>query len=238
MKRSICLLLAVVFVSLFNGCEGPAGPNLKGDIIGYAVLIDNNDNYLKDNSEIIVSIDGTFISTITSSDGRFVLSNVNTGTYSISFSKAGYGTMKIVSYPFVGGGQAYLDHVYLCQIPTYTVTDLSAAISSSGITVSGKINGASSIYRRAALFFSTSTNVSSNPQNYSSYFPIYMYNSDSAFTQNLYNIFTSNNFHSGQTIYLIAYAGPDIQYLDLASGKTIFPSLNPTPSNVVSVVVP
>jgi len=243
MKRLICLLSVIVVVSAFTGCkgpEGPAGPALTGDIIGYVVMIDNNDNYLQDNSSVTVSIEGTNISASTASDGRFILSGVSTGTYTIAFSKTGFGTMKIVGYSYAGGGQAFLDHTYLSQIPAYTITGLTSSVNSGYIVVSGKYSGALPVgtYTQYKLFISTAPTVSSNPQNYN--FCDTPYSSSDSFSTTINSSdFKSNKIQTGQKVYIVAYTDNSYStYIDIATGKYVYPSLNPTPSNVVSVVVP
>jgi hypothetical protein len=244
MRRSIFLLSVILIISLINGCkgpEGPAGPILTGDMIGYVILDDNNGNYLKDNSAVTVSLEGTGNSTTTAQDGRFVLSGVSAGTYNIVFNKSGYGITKIISYQFVGGGQVFLDHIYLNQIPQYTISDLTSSFSSGSLVISGKYNGVKpgSLYLSYAIFASSFPGVSSNPADYNFSYTNSTYNSDSTFSSTIYGFPANFGFQSGQTVYFIAYAGVGYeQYIDLATGKYFFPALNPTPSNVISVIVP
>jgi hypothetical protein len=238
----ICILLTIFLFSSCKGPEGPAGPSLSGDLIGYSYLYDVSGYRSADNSGITVAVEGTSISAVSTSDGRWVLSSLTTGTYTIVFSKSGYGTRKSVGYQFVGGGQAYFGSMGLYQIPAYTVTGLSATRSTGYVSISGTLTGTlptGSRYPR--LFIATSPTVSSDPKNYIfSYGAIVSSTSTTLSTSISTQALNSYGIYTGQTVYIVAYAESYSSgtYIDLSTGGVYYPNLNPTPSNVVSVVVP
>jgi hypothetical protein len=249
MKHRILYFISIVSILiLMTGCKkgdiGPAGPSLTGDLIGYAFLYDVNGNQLVDNSSITVSIDGNNISATTAADGRWVLSGIKTGTYNLTFTKAGYGTHKTIGMEFVGGGQAYYGSEYLYQIPSFTITGLSATTSTGQVNIAGTLYGSlpTSYYRYIRLFIGTSPTVSSDPKNYAFTNLVYAYNSSTSFSSTIdKQTINYSGISSGQTIYIVAYAASSYgydSYIDITTGKYYYPSINPTPSNVVSVVVP
>ncbi len=135
------VLLLCIGCDKFKGDTGPAGPSITGDLIGFSYLYDVDGNHVLDNSGIAVSVDGTNISATSDSSGRWMLPGLNTGTYTIAISKEGYGTEKIIGYPFVGGGQAYFGKLSLHQIPSFSITELSATTSLGFVNISGTLSG-------------------------------------------------------------------------------------------------
>jgi hypothetical protein len=238
----LCILAIVSLLSSCKGPEGPAGPALTGDLVGYAYLYDVNGYRSADNSGITVAVEGTSISAVSTSDGRWVLSSLTTGTYTIVFSKGGYGTRKSVGIQFVGGGQANGGSWALYQIPAYTVTGLSATRSTGYVNIAGTLAGTlptGSRYPR--LFVGTSSTVSSDPNNNIFSYSMYVSSTSTTLSASISTqYFNSYGIYAGQTVYMVAYAESYYSgaYVDLSTGGLYYPGLNPTPSNVVSVVVP
>lgn len=247
-RYSFAVLMALVLSAVLLGCEtegpqGPAGPVLTGDLIGFAVLTDLNGTQLTDRSGVTVTAEGTNVSDVSDSSGRWVLVNLPTGTYTIAYSKTGYGTRKLMGYQFVGGGETLFGTTSLYQIPGFTVTGLSATPSGDNVSVSltlaGVLPAASRIVR---VFIGSSAAVSSDPKNYLSTFSMGI---PSTSTTTTIEVPSQPYFHSygittGQTAYLVAYvegAGSG-SYFDLETGRYWFSSINPIPSNVDTVAVP
>src|SRR5947207_12035210 len=86
------------------GPVGPAGPYLKGTLIGYVNLFDVYGNLQDNAGGVQVSMEGLARTAVTDSTGRFELDSVVTGTYNLDFSISGYGSQKIISLEFTGGG--------------------------------------------------------------------------------------------------------------------------------------
>ncbi len=225
-----------------EGPQGPAGPNLTGNIIGYSRLIDVNGNRATNHGGIAVTIEGTSLSTITASDGGWEINNLPTGTYTISFSKAGYGIQKEVGYQFVGGGTVYFGIQSIFQIPSCTISNITADTSNGGINLFGSFTGSlpeEIIYMR--FFAAPTPDVSSDPAKYTNSFLLYSL-IDTVFAVTIQSsVVKSAGMLSGQTVYMVGYAESYIggtSYIDFATGRRVFPSLNPAPSNIVSVVIP
>ena len=250
MKRfRVLYYLVFIFLLTLSACKkgdqgpaGPAGPSLTGDLIGYCTLYDVNGNKVTDSRGILVTVEGANRSAITDSAGRFDVTGISTGIYNISFAKGGYGTRKTISYSFVGGGSAYFGTTSIYQIPFFSIINLASDTSGTTVTITGSLIGSLPTgIRVIRLFGGTSSNVTYNPKDY-----LFTLSSASPgpATTFTYNISSSTfNFYgvnSGQTIYLVAYSESisSGSYLDIATGKTIYPNINTTPSNVITVVVP
>ena len=247
-RRSFAILTVSILFMALPGCEeegpqGPAGPVLSGDLIGYAILTDLSGSQLPDRSGVTVTAEGTNISDVSDSTGRWVLTNLPTGTYTIAYSKTGYGTRKGMGYQFVGGGQTSYGTTYLYQIPGFTVTGLSATPSGDNVTISLTLTGLlPTASRYVQVFIGTSAAVSSDPKNYRSTFSLGIAGTSTTFTGDIpsQSLFHSYGFSAGQTAYVVAYAmgSGSGSYLDLETGRYWYSSLNPVPSNVDTVAVP
>ena len=246
-RHPLAILTLLILSTMLPGCDtegpqGPAGPNLTGDLIGFVTLTDLSGVQMSDRGGVTVSVEGSTISAVTDSSGRWVLRSLSMGTFDITFSKTGYGTRKSTGYQFVGGGQASYGTTSLSQIPGFTVTGLAATPSGDDVFLSLSITGTlPTANRNVRIFVGTSAAISSNPENY--LFVIWGILSSTSTT--LSGSLPSQWFHSygipaGQTAYLIAYAdGYDSgAYVDPETGRYWYPNLNPIPSNIDTVAVP
>lgn len=256
--RTILKLIAVLcpLAYLVSGCgetgqSGPAGPKLSGTISGLACLVEANGAQPVDKSGITVSVDGTSLATVTDSSGKWSLGGVETGIYTISLAKAGYGMSKITQFQFTGGGEKNIGATaYLCRPPAYCVDSLWQRPSPLkdtttlyvGVAVSDTaFNG----YGRVLVFISGDTSVSVDPQNYLKVAEINTYFTSGTDTTNLKiqaATLLNAGFVSGDTVYLAAYAAnagtANSGYLDLATGRTVFTNLNAVRSNVLVYRMP
>jgi len=242
---SITIPLSICALSC-KGADGPAGPSLSGDLVGYSYLYDLSGNRAADNSGITVAVEGSSTTATTTADGRWTLSGLKTGTYTIAWTKSGYGMRKSVGLQFVGGGQVYYGSISLYLIATHTATNLVATTSVVStlkyVNLSGNFSGTTMQYMMVRFFVGTSSAVSSTPANYlyttsSSYSSTPTTFSTSINTQSL----TSAGIFSGSTIYVIAYGDSyfgSTSYIDIATGRFVYTCLNAVPSNVSTVVVP
>ncbi len=250
--RHFFALFPSLLIALMPGCdslkgpEGPPGPVLTGDLVGYAYLRNIDGRSPNDYSGITVTAEGTGVSAVTSADGRWVLSSLRTGTYTLAFSKSLYGSPKYIGFQFVGGEPTWFGSMYVYLVPMCTVTGFSATVSSGNVNLSGSLAGSVPVsYLSIRFFMGATASVSSDPSTYVKTVNYISYISSTTFalTVTLSSLLTSS-FSSGQTVYLVAYtenayaSGSSASYPDLPTGRNWYPNLNPTPSNVVSIVVP
>lgn len=223
-----------------DGAAGPTGPSLSGSLVGFAYLYDVNGIRATDNSGITVSIEGQTATATTNSAGKWVLPNLQTGIYTLVFSKAGYGTQKTIEFQFTGGGEEYVGIKSVCKLPNFFATGLSATVSSLSISLNGTLSGAESIgFHTTHFFVAMNSNVSSNPANY--LYSLTLTTNSLSFSSSIaVPSLNSVGITSGQTIYIVAYGetSPSSSYVDLATGRLVYPNVSSLPSNVVSVVVP
>ena len=256
MKKIKLFIIMLVFISAVIGCKkedpNPAGNLLTGDLIGYTYLYDEHKIREADNSGIIVSIDGTSISTTTGIDGRWILKNLHLGTYTFVMSKPDFGTIKNVGKEFVGNGQSYYGTSNLYTIPKYTIDGINDSVTYTinSIYTAGTIivygtftQGDPLTYAYFRLFAGKNPDVSSDPsKNFCTIIGDVLGNLGLTQFYLFLQTRTLNNFGivSGDTIYIVVYADSytSSAYIDLNTGRYFYPNLNPKPSNILKVIVP
>ena len=117
------LLLAITFLSV--SCTDDPTAAGTGDIWGYVILKDLDQQAMDDHSGVTVSLDGTLHSTTTAENGLWRLENVPSGVYTVNFAKPGITPVKFGNRQFVGNGSLYLTNIDLYELPTFTVTELA-----------------------------------------------------------------------------------------------------------------
>lgn len=216
---------------------------MTGSLAGVSFLYDLNVVKATDNSGITVTAEGTGISAVTGSDGRWVLSQLPMGTYTISASKPAYGTAKQFGYQFVGGGQTWYGELSIGELPAFRVTGLSTTNTTTAVNLRGTCtNDTRSYPRNLRVFCGYSATVSSDPVTYASTFRFGMGNTQfETFTVALSKSdLNLQGFPSGRTAYAVVYTEGNFStvYTDMSTNRYWYGSLNPTPSNVVSFIVP
>lgn len=126
MNRYLLNVFLLVTIFVVIGCEGEEGkrglpaPVLRGSITGNVTTA-----VKADIAGIEVKIVETSQTTKTDSLGNWTINDVKAGIYTLEFSKAGYGTSKILNYSFVGGGVSRVtSSITLTKLPTHTATHI------------------------------------------------------------------------------------------------------------------
>jgi hypothetical protein len=107
-----------------TGASGTPGPSLTGSITGHIVLYDEYGGQQFGNesaAKVYVYVDGTTTAVdLVNADsaGVYTISNVQTGTYIMTFTCPGYGLMQRNAFGFTGGGVVNYD-AKLSQMPDF-----------------------------------------------------------------------------------------------------------------------
>lgn len=232
-----CTVLSCFFPACDSkkGEQGPAGPALMGNIRGFAELHAENGSILASHGGASISTEGPVSDTTASStDGKWILTDLTTGVYNITFSKSGFADNKVVNFQFAGGGEAYVGKTFLVQKPTYRPTTVSISASASEFYVSGNVSSpAYSIYGAPILLFMDTTNsVSSDPKQY-----LYFTSAHAPPTTTLFELRISAQqlrdivpLARGTRIFLAAYAGAALfansSYPDTATGRLVYTAIS------------
>ena len=209
-------------------------PTPVQDVVGFVSLYDQYGDYQQNGAGVTVSLDSTSFSATTDTNGKFVLKNVPTGYYSVSYSKSGYITYK-ASFSNYLGGQAYLlPSAYLYAPSANVVTNLAVVYDSSNgyYRVYGTVGplNVTNEQKAVTLFIGLTPSVSptNNVEGY------YLSNTNNGFSYE----FPFNNY-SGKTIYIVGYgATADYGYTNAATEQYVYTALTATPSNVVPLSIP
>jgi hypothetical protein len=264
--RTICaggvLLLALFAPACNKSSDNPLskpndGSGVTGNLSGWVQLGDIQSRNLDDNSGVTVTAEGTSFSTTTSVSGKWSMTGLPSNTYTVTFSKAGYGTYKELGYQFVGGGNAYLPDVRLGAMPAGTVGSLSARAldslasdTSGGPTLSFKhVQVESSIQASPSqvdsvgslrVFIGLSNTVSHLPGSFIFYRDFYDEPGRASGRVDISRQeFAQYGIAPGTTVYIVAYVvnRGGTTYYDPDLHGSVYTSVS-APSSVVSVVVP
>jgi len=239
-----CLLFLIVSITVVSCKKEPI--NIPGRIAGYVSLYDENNSLIENMSGVIVTIESmpSFNAT-TDIYGKFVIDNVPSGTFNIDFTKQGFSETKQTGFSFVAEKGAYMLSKILCKPSTTTVKLVSLSIDSAnhqfGMIVlecySHTLSKNSAIAR---VFYGLSNSISYSNYDYS----LSMSPDDISSTNDSIMVgigFSPYNYcSSGTKVFVIAYGAPSnySSYINTNTGKTIYPGLNPTPSQIMSIVLP
>lgn len=242
------------------GPQGSPGPNYDTGTVQGAVLMYNELSLpLQNRSGVIVTlIEGVqLVNDTTDSSGHYTFHNVLTGTYNLTFSKQGYGTMKIFGFSFFAGGNAptpSVEDVYLLQIPRATVPiALSMDLDSGLVKITLDTPGTSYTQYQAnfIVYFGKDRNV--GPSDYISYVNNYFV-PDGAGYSSFYYYADLSKFGPGDSLFAVGYTynmnvhiadslassfmplpGANSIYLDPATDVWTYPNLS-APSPLVGIL--
>jgi hypothetical protein len=222
-----------------TGAQGAAGPALTGNFKGYVNHFDASGTKLTSGlAGDTLTIDGTTTTAVTDAAGAFTFSNLSTGVYNLTIMRSGFGTTKIQSLQFTGGGDLYRN-ANLSKIPTINVSTFMAYDTIINTVNHVRVRGSlpSSTDDQSVIVFvgnPGSSIVNSGVANEISY---YVININAGVTKYSKNIPTSElydlGYTTGNTVYFAAYTiGGNTNasaYVDLATNKPIFTALGNTP---------
>lgn len=236
--RTYAILIAAVaaLVSCHKKDHQDQTTTPSGTLTGVVQTWDDKMNQTNDKGGITVNAQssGGNSSTTTDTSGKFTFNSLPFGTYTLVFSKDGYGTTKIIGVSHAANSTqspTVVDTLNFGKISTTTVTKLGVRDtlfnSQPGIRFDYGFapapSSTSPVFAR--VFFGTDSTVSSTNytvtdslQPFKVYVPI-------GFTD---STLKTKGFSAGQTVYLRLYGDSYINnsYVD-STGKRAFPNVNP-----------
>lgn len=166
---SILLLLFVLAGCSDDSSTASTGSSSTGDLLGTMQLTDHRGRLMSDHSGVTVQIEGTSFSAVSDVNGNWVIHNLPTRTYAITFSKPNFYTRRNPSYTFVAGEPVrYLDlsipyggynipSIPLGALPQFTIT-LDGVVLPAIIEKIDSLNKKTIIYTSGTIFAHTSAN--------------------------------------------------------------------------------
>jgi hypothetical protein len=271
MKNTTPIVLSILLLALIiTGCSDSnssttsAGDGATGDLYGTVGLVDYRGHLIDDKSGVLIHCEGTSFSTVSASDGSWVIHNLPTRNYSIAFSKDGFSTYKNTSYQYIGGNAQRVALLWLYQPCRFTMiidgfiipkSDTNITIDSAGGHFTNHIIRAGAVYSHTSddapafadlyTYYLFGRSESMSPEDTSSYvFRIAAYTSlkgsadgQADFANTLgYNYFSK--FQPGERVFVKAY--PYIyltSYYDVRTGSNFISGGYGKESNVLSAVM-
>ena len=276
MKKTFFKLTALSMAALFissctktgpagangaNGATGSSGPVLTGNMEGIVLLYDASgakqlSPTLQAGDSVTITNSNTAVKlkTVTASNGSYTFNNLTTGTYSMTVSKPGYGTVLVQGVQFAGGGTANRDFE-LSVMPSNNVS--SAQAVDTTVTSAGAGNTAENYIKvRGYVPVSNATttviiytsipgtsSVSNAIGNFSNYFTTTVNPGVSKFTLNIptstfYDLgFTNGGVSTAYfAVYILGGNTSASSYTDYTTGQTVFTAISSMPVNTSALV--
>ena len=232
MQKKYLFIPALALLVLGCSEEGPRGEpgpeRLSGDVEGRVVALDEFGDSVVSPEGITVTMtgDAAQASDVTDQEGGYLLTGLLTGHYYLEFEKQGFGK-DARTYQFLGGDRAeVVSEAEIRALSSTMIEELNVELNGSILAFEGIISPASvpnTAERSVFIFFYHNDSVSNRI--FTEYLPINTYYVDS--TSFYYEMYMSNQFPRGQTLYMTAYglSGYDwwnSNYWDNELGKTVF----------------
>lgn len=258
-----CLLFSLFIIC---GCRGvdpgpnnPVRPNLAetGVITGNVVVINVNQERVADKGGVIVTVEGSSVSCVSDQNGRYTLKGLAPGFYNITWSKGEFGYTRYIGVECNHEGVSSGPKVWVVEIPRFSVEGLRDSLWDRSVIMTGKAVGTLAGSTAAIRFFiGTTPDVSWDPSKH-----IFTCQGFSPIPDQLLGKIGAGSISSsalqfalpldqpnlgaagvvsGATVYVVAYADgvPSQSYDDILTGRRVFTTINPVPSNVVRVTLP
>lgn len=246
--KNLNTLSSIAFILLlaFSACKketNPAPTGTKSKLTGTVQLWDDKLNSNLDRSGVTVSIDGVS-STTTDATGKYTFDNLTNDIYTITFSKSGYGTTKLVgiNHTFSVSGTV-IPNKSLGKISTTQVNAFSYNSNTfngaPGASFTYTLNPVPSANNKGFVRYFLSKSASVSNTNYEAFTEVKSYSSNNIAGFSVDDL-AALGFQSGQTVYIKMYGDSFISndYEDPNTAKRIFPNLNATSPSAVSFVIP
>jgi hypothetical protein len=243
MKHVVVLVVALLFLGSCKQNPVEVGELPVGSIYGYVHVWDV-DSVSPDQSGVLVKLEGTNISALTNAKGEWKLEDVPSRTYTVTFSKPGYGTVIDFDYRHLGGAPTlYADpfNFRIEPIPACPAEIVSLTQTNGEIFFKTNVPCKGRRWPLVVYYFSNSPDVSSDLKKHLTSAPhdIDPYN-------DRYPVLRREDFEGNgswrntglsltDSIYVVAYSvGGSSCTLDPATGRKHYSSLHPVGSNVKS----
>jgi hypothetical protein len=231
--------ILILFITSCNSNDDSPAAATRANISGSVNLYNESTNQV-DNSNMTVSVLGTM--PVTDAQGKFVLSNVPFGTYTLEYTKNGYGTYKKFGVVHGTNGQAtaLTATPSLGQVSTTSITGITASTSANQVVLSISTNPGGSAANRRYIRYFLSTSQSVSATNYSYYSPVFTSQINPFEKTILATELISAGFTSGQQVYVRAYGDSfwDNAYDSPEFNRRIFPNLNANTVPAATFIVP
>ncbi|HYF71014.1 MAG TPA: carboxypeptidase regulatory-like domain-containing protein [Ohtaekwangia sp.] len=216
----------------------PLQGSLEGIVIGYG---------LEPIEGVTITIEGKdpLIVRTSDSNGKFTVDDLETGTYNLVYTKPGYGTFKMLGYSFVGGSIPAKLNTLMVELPNVNIVGFNAQIEIDSYFGDAALNGSVLIehleqeYEEGHFRYYISNSPDVSPTQFKVTGLLDYYFSDVSSYD--FSLPIKNLFPSGSTLYMVVYpvrGYEDYSYMDLSTGKQLFPAMNPQGSEVLSFLVP
>jgi hypothetical protein len=204
---------------------------LYGNMTGTVQLYDSlYFERMQNNVGVKVSLEGTNFSSITDSNGMWIINNVPSGTYTIVYQKKNFASMKNIGHQFIGNGTDYLGSQDLYKL---LCIDVSIEDWFQILTTPPDTGHFGEEERKALMAFGKTPNISlSDPTSYLAlnYYDKEYITDTSKGLFFSYQYYARYDFQRGDTVYYKAFVGGyncmNTYYINPKTGMKIYTAFN------------
>lgn len=235
----VTILLCGIFACHESPTTSIAPPTASvptGTLKGGITVRDQNLDPATDASGVTVTFEGSGYSTFTDSEGLWSMDSLPSGTYDITYSKQGYGTIRQFGYQFVGGGTAYMTgwHFEVFPETQVTISAVEPVLIDSAQSETGReqlrLNITPTVtatqQKHSAVFIMISRTASSSIDNRAGAWTnenSLLVNTSSGLNLSIAEIRSTCGFQPGDTAYFTVYATAG-RYADPVTRRQEYPS--------------
>jgi hypothetical protein len=236
MKLLIILpFLGLIIFGCSNSNDTSSASTQRGSLSGHVIVYDT---LPFPQLGVTVSLFSTNFKTETDSAGFWTINDIPAGTYTVLYSKEGFGTLKNIAFQFNGNGEVFTPTVYFSRqlTNTFIIADPIASNNYFGINVRNSLNKFESLY--IVVIGSDSVLKYDDNHNLISLVSVDETPRDSNFKSH-YMPLPSGRFYSGKKYYVCVYArgGDAGSYYDPETDQIIYVNVGPK-SNTLSFIIP
>lgn len=187
----------------------------------------------------VLATKGSDISEAKSESSGAYSIGLSAGTYDFTYEKEGFGVYKSLGWPIVGNA-TISNNVTLSRISTTKFEDLEISVSGFVLNLKGKIvhnNSFNSPQTSTRVLILVGDSADVSPNNYLSSFTTLVQGVSGSNVS--INMSIGSLFPTGATRYVTVHGISyfDGAYLDILTDKIVYPTVNPTGSNIAMITL-
>ncbi|MEM7381934.1 MAG: carboxypeptidase-like regulatory domain-containing protein [Bacteroidota bacterium] len=246
--KNIQIFIILIPVILFMSCGSDDGgssnptPATEGNISGSVNLYDTGTTQISGES-MTITVEGTnpLKTAITDANGEFSISDVPFGSYTIQYSKTGYGTFKVFNLSHTEANGTFITQTpFLGQLSETEVVSIQVTVNAGEVAIEKSLDpsASSNDERYIKILFGGDDSLSDT--NFVASGPTLEIRSEPSTTTFTATDLMDLGLQSGSTVYVRVYGDSFYgnSYNDPSLGSAVFPNLNTNAADAVSFMVP